>query len=535
MKLELLKRSGTKFYSNSKDLMLWGKLKENREYQLVLFLVILNIVMRIPRSYHEGGVDSFFIHWLARSIVTENHVRWVPDFLSYFFLIKYPSGLPIFLALYNILTGIDMEITIYFASLFFGITGLFGSYLMASELSDNKMFRFFVAFSFSLSPIIVAFTLWEVSARGLFTVVVPFFFWALLKYENTCKKKYIFFALLLTSILWLTHRMIVFMALPWAAFFIYRIYNLIKLDRINIWNKTFPFVYILLFISVFIAFFTEIPFLSYIKHRIGSGYYYEGAILSGGEKGIYFANMFIDYLGRFGPLLFLVPLGFFYSLEKRRKPELLLLFILFSFIPLFYSEQYGTLVLMILFSVFSGFGFMLCAKHLRKKMLLPIVTAVLLFSLFFTNTILLYKMGYLLPSIEYQHPSPRLTDSTYDVAIFVKETNIDRGLMSDDYITIYVDPIAYSTSLPYYWKELIRPIEKEMASRYEMGYLMSRGLKNNGYVIRYDLKYVVTNKDLLANLIRKSRFYQDFERKTDKVYSNENYWLWSLDYRDVTD
>jgi hypothetical protein len=52
-------------------------MKTKKTYTILLLLVLLNIAVRIPVAPHEIGNDSFFIHWMAQSILEEGIALWL--------------------------------------------------------------------------------------------------------------------------------------------------------------------------------------------------------------------------------------------------------------------------------------------------------------------------------------------------------------------------------------------------------------------------------------------------------------------------
>ena len=52
-------------------------------------LILLNIAVRIPVTPHEIGDDTFFIHWMAQSILEEKPAMWLVHPASVFGLYPY--------------------------------------------------------------------------------------------------------------------------------------------------------------------------------------------------------------------------------------------------------------------------------------------------------------------------------------------------------------------------------------------------------------------------------------------------------------
>ena len=222
---------------------------------LFLFLIILNIVIRIPCT-PELGTDSFFIHALCDSISAHGHAQWVSHPLSYLGLypFSYPSGVPFLISGINQCAGIDMPSTILITSTFLGILSIFTSYLMAKSILNDNIFKFLIAFSFSLSPIILKFTIFNISTRGLFLVLLPLFVWSLFKQHDSddivIKLKFLALSIVLFLTLASTHRMF------WAVVFLWALFILIIISHnIKIWKiipKFFPTLSLIFSLFIFI-------------------------------------------------------------------------------------------------------------------------------------------------------------------------------------------------------------------------------------------------------------------------------------------
>jgi len=222
---------------------------------LFLFLIILNIVIRIPCT-PELGTDSFFIHALCDSISAHGHAQWVSHPLSYLGLypFSYPSGVPFLISGINQCAGIDMPSTILITSTFLGILSIFTSYLMAKSILNDNIFKFLVAFSFSLSPIILKFTIFNISTRGLFLVLLPLFVWSLFKQRDSddivIKLKFLALSIVLFLTLASTHRMF------WAVVFLWALFILIIISHnIKIWKiipRFFPTLSFIFSLFIFI-------------------------------------------------------------------------------------------------------------------------------------------------------------------------------------------------------------------------------------------------------------------------------------------
>ncbi len=175
----------------------------------VLFVILLNIIIRFPVVPHEIGIDSFFIHYLGGVIASEGSIPWLLSPLSLFGLYpySYPSGIPILLAILHSFTGLEMEWIIYGFALCMGLLGIGTSYLLAGEFFRSRGLQLLFAFVFSLSPLTLKFTIWTASTRGAFLMLLPLALWSLIGF---CKEKsalYLLVTISLYFLLWSVHRL----------------------------------------------------------------------------------------------------------------------------------------------------------------------------------------------------------------------------------------------------------------------------------------------------------------------------------------
>lgn len=123
---------------------------KNRNFILLVLLILLNVVLRLPITPHGTGSDSFMFHELSNSIIQYGYAKWVIHPASIFGLYpySYPSGLMYLLASISLLTNLSMENVSILFPMFLGVLGVFGAYLVAGEIKKNFLFQFLVAFSF---------------------------------------------------------------------------------------------------------------------------------------------------------------------------------------------------------------------------------------------------------------------------------------------------------------------------------------------------------------------------------------------------
>ncbi|MDG6221070.1 MAG: hypothetical protein QCI38_06435, partial [Candidatus Thermoplasmatota archaeon] len=201
-------------------------------YFILLFLVVLVVILHYPLAPRELGADSYYIHSLGDSITRNGYSTWTFHALSYIGLYpeSYPAAVPFLISAASQLSGLPMEETIYFVSLIFAFMGLFAAYMVAGAIWGDDRFKFIVAFAFSTSPIIIKFTNWTMSTRGLLLVLMPLILWLMIKSsksEGMDKLAFIFSSILLLFLMALVHRMfwfvLAFLIIFYAIHFVYRL------------------------------------------------------------------------------------------------------------------------------------------------------------------------------------------------------------------------------------------------------------------------------------------------------------------------
>ena len=196
------------------------KLGRRTVYALMLGLVALNLLLRFPRTEHETGVDSFFIHNLATAITEQGRAAWIINPLGYFgwYPLSYPGSGPFLISGLSQVADITGEGSILALSLLYGVLGPLVGFLMARAFRNDDLFALSTALIFSLAPRFMSFTLWSASTRNLFMVLIPVFLWALVRgYRRPTRSNLIVLASVLVVML-ATHRLTILLAVIVLAF-----------------------------------------------------------------------------------------------------------------------------------------------------------------------------------------------------------------------------------------------------------------------------------------------------------------------------
>jgi hypothetical protein len=367
---------------NMDDEKVAGKIRGRDQILLMCLLVLLNFIIRYPVTPHELGSDSYFIHMLANSIITFEHARWAINPLSYFglFAYSYPSGTPFLLAVGSSISGVDMEWTIYVISSVWGLTGLFSIFVLAGEFNNTFLFKYLTAFVFSIAPLTLKFTLWTVSARGLFIMILPLFLWCMIRTFKTRRLGYAILTIMLFLLSASVHKMFVLIIPLFLAYL--SATSISKLTNKNIRFIDKPY---LLISSLTILFFAQ-----FFIYR--SWWTYANSPFRGTEWYDLVLALAIELIMRLGLMLPLSLVGLsivFFNKEKNVKSWFLIISLLL-FTPLLSHSMYFYQTLLPLFSILAVIGITRIYDVFYRRFhpsysLVVILTTVLAFSLLTLN------------------------------------------------------------------------------------------------------------------------------------------------------
>ncbi len=196
------------------------RLPSKPTYAFLLFLCVINLAIRYPRTPHELGYDGFIYHGMTVSLVQNGYALWILHPLSYFGLypLSQPSGSLFFLAGLNELGGMEVEASILIFDFGLVFLGLLGSFILSMEIRRDEPLALTVAALFSLSPRLVSGLLWEIPTRTLFSALVPIFLWALLRFHRGRDARSLTFGLVVLALMMSAHRLAVMMSAVVVAF-----------------------------------------------------------------------------------------------------------------------------------------------------------------------------------------------------------------------------------------------------------------------------------------------------------------------------
>ena len=396
---------------------------KHTKYLFISLLVLVNFVMRIPSVPHETGNDGFTIHILANSVSLFGYAGWWahPSSVFGFYPYSYASAVPFILSGISQCTGIDMEVAIWMFCIIIGLFSVFTAYLLAGVIWNNDIFKFLIAFVYSLSPGILTFSTWDVSTRGLFIVLLPLFIYLLLKIRESIMKFGVLF-LILFILLMATHHY-VFLTIPAIfSFIILAIFNKSKgcIKSVKISLNFTNIAFIIAFIAMFLMpFFTRIFGVSsrylWIQLMLENNIRYTGIIVIFAIGG--FAYLSLKHDKSFGEWFFLLSL-------LCLTPLLYILTYMHYFIIIFGSVLIGISL--------SNITNIVKVDKQKKKYALAIIMIILLISVSFSGF--------------YQHWRTHkgkatagewyMDEETYSGALWIRENvNMNKRLVGNDDLT----------------------------------------------------------------------------------------------------
>lgn len=331
---------------------------------LISLLLLLNLIIRIPSVPHEKGYDSFFIHALSNSISINGSADWWVNWLSVFGLYpySYASAVPFSLSGIAQITGLEMEMSILLFCTVLGLFGIFTSYLFAGEIYNSFLFRLIVAVFFSLAPGVMIYTTWEISARGLFIVMFPFFTYLLLKDDNLLIRKLILL-MICFALLFASHHYAYLLIPVFGLYIFLNIIGRFPLNKVKETNLSFLFIFFL-FLLIFIPF-------------------YNRSFIDSGSRYSWIFDALLTNIRYVGPSLVLAVGGFIYLVFKEKNfNEYMFLAVLVLFSPTIYSHTYGPffLVFFFVFLVSISFKNLLNMATINNKKFILIFIILIIFA-----------------------------------------------------------------------------------------------------------------------------------------------------------
>lgn len=418
------------------------KVPRRVNYALLAFLAVLNLALRYPRTPHETGVDSFFIHTLATQVAVHGYAEWILNPLSYFGLypLSYPSASPFLIAGLTITSGLPMEAAILVLSPLLGLIGMLSAYLMGREMNDDDRFSFAVAFLYSLAPRFLTFTVWTASSRNLFMALAPIFVWAILRTYHRKDSKHAALLVLFLAMLMATHRLTILLAVAIVAFLVsYAVLILVRLLKLR-----FPRLFLAPSVRARLPYVTLAAFAGIAAFMLlGTNVldeYAQGELTAGDDYPSKLVNLGASVSRSVGLAFPLALAGVVVVARERGKASVrtFLLLALLLLIPTLFLRTYAGFYILPFLALAGGFGLLGIVRLGRRRPRITRALTALLFAAVLLGTV----------AVEgYEAARTTYPDSaTYDLALYL-QTHGRGTIVSNDGL-LGIRMAAYS-SLPY--------------------------------------------------------------------------------------
>jgi len=334
------------------------------------------------------GNDSFQNMGMSRVLLDTGSMSWAlhPSSVFGLYPFSYPAGVQTLTAAIAISTPLSLELCYLLVSAGMVLLGVFGMFMTAGEINRNFIFKFSVAFSFALTPVVFRYSTWSASTRGPFILMLPFFLFFCLKAMHSVRKTKFFFAAFFFFIVLVSiHHM--GLLLPFLIVAIITGYAVfLTLQKVKIisfyWAEATRTVSLVVLILI--------GFIFYLQFRAISNYQPDNYIFSawflyGDEPHIMIMNGLIFYTMSIGTLFIFLGLGLARLVEKVEKNpgEWCLLFFLIFYGNFLLDIKYMVVFMVPLLVPFIGVGIYETVKRMEKQKVkaLTIFLLVMVFSL----------------------------------------------------------------------------------------------------------------------------------------------------------
>lgn len=495
-------------------------------------LFILNIILRNQVVFNEIGIDSTLMHLMVNSLSEYGSAKWILDPLSIFgiYPASYTSAMHFLLSGFFQLSALDMRLIIYSYCIIIGLFSMATSYLMASEIYDDDLYKLLVAFAFSLSPGVLGYTTWTIPARGLLVILVPLFIFMILR----CRKsfKYVPLTLILGLFLFSTHHLFYFLFPVIFAFVL-----LYVMSKVMHKNTTFgqlsinslPIITIIGFVLMFfIPFFTG----KFIEHTRYSAFY-------------------ISYL-RYTGLFFIPALGgIAYLIFKRYKSfsEWFLVLSLMFLTVFVYEQTYMKWFLPIFIISFAGIGVINIINNYSR---MPLISCVIFLFIVLSVAFSGYYQ-FINDYDDYAYIEKYIEDSIYETGLWSK-AHLNEPATSND---VYFGRLIFSVSdtshiltdstilnnVHGFYSINVSDFERYPITSEEFWFSGYKG-KDYGLIKwervqkrwedDYSIKYFIENNRANGRIIWNHKNtvspLLEFAHSQNKIYDNEVASIWTLDW-----
>jgi len=383
---------------------------------LLLVLGCANLLIRLPSTTHEMGVDSFVWHGMATSVQQEGSALWILSPLSYLGLypLSQPSSGPFLAVAVSDLFGTQIEGAVLTLDLIFAILGMLTSFVLGWEMRRNSAFALAFATLTSLTPEMVTSLAWQMPTRIVFTILLPLFVWGLIRIWRHLGRREVTLLALTVFLMMSFHRLTVLVFLVATAYvlagIVLSIHRTLRLQQSGFFLRP--------------AFKRRAPYLALVVLGAISAAtllmtnvleeYSVGAISSGDSREVQLLNLGVSLARSSGPLLPLSVVGVVSIAFQRNKtitePFLLMAFLVF--IPLLFLRQYTGYYTVPFTALFITIGLFAILRRFRSRRMQALAAATCI-AVFLASSwaIVNYDLGI----------TTSMSSRTYDLSLYAKE------------------------------------------------------------------------------------------------------------------
>ncbi len=510
------------------------------KYYLFILLILLNIIIRVPSIPHErGSPDEFTMHSLANSLSTVGHANWWahPSSIFGFYPYSYASSTAFIFSGISQSTGINLELIAWIFTVILGVFIMFSAYLLAGQIKDDDCFKFLLSFIMSLSAGVLNYLTWQISARGFFMALLPFFIFLLLKSRISVMRfgaiTSIFFILLMA-----THHYYIFSTPILISFILITLFSKIK-GGLKFSNNLTSIALLTGLIGMFL-----IPFFT-------------GMFFSGSRYGA-LNSIFENNIRYSGPIVFFAVGGIIYIIFKsdREFGEWLFLLGLVFTAPSLYIDKYAQFIAAVYLGVFTSVGIfnVMRKSNDNKKFLNYIIMFFLIFSICFSGFYQHWRTYRVYQPVDKWY----LEETTFNSALWVKdyvdntkrlvgnsdhtstrvlafsevptivmaETDISYGFINSSNINNVSMNSPFSIEFymdnPY---KLPSPYAETDSLRWQLELYDIENVNAKNIISRYNLSYFIEN----TYYNDEKAFITSLEHKRNMVFYNGRIRIWCID------
>lgn len=420
------------------------RLPRRTVYALMVALLCANILVRFPRTSHETGIDSFFIHNLATSISEAGRISWVLNPLGYFgwYPLSYPTAAPLLISGISQVVGFAEEATILVLSLLYGIVGALASFAMARAFRRDDAFALIVGVLFSLAPRFMSFTMWSASSRNLFMVLTPVFVWLLVRSYGRPSMPNLLLLFSVVVVMIATHRLTILLAVVVIAFLAAYVFILLnRVTRIRFpkvllsqkvrrWTPRLALLGILL-VAVFMLTGTAV-----LEE------YSQGEVCSGDGVGDQLCNLGVSITRSVGLALPFALVGVMELVRQNGKGflEAFLVFSLLALIPTLFLRQYTGFYILPFLALFGALGVLAFVRFLANYPRVRNAIAV-------ASVLTISGFSFAVLGVELERGTS-LADATYSTALYLNDLPEGNFVANDGLLGIRIASLTGRGGLP---------------------------------------------------------------------------------------